>query len=279
MPEGLVADGRSGLVAVGLREPARLALVNARSGRVVRLVPLPAAPRHLQLQAPGGPVLVPAEDADALVRVALPGGRRTVTWVGDFPHDAVALGERVFVGDEFADTVTVVEGRRALTALRTPARPGGLAVAGDRVAAVAVRQREIELYDGRRLRSLGRLNAGVGPTHLVADRRGLLYVVDTQGDAILMFRSRPRLALICRVNLPGVPYGVAIDPRRARLWVTLTARNELVEFQLKAGEDPRQIATYPTVRQPNTVTVDPASGRVFVAGRTDGKLQLLDPHR
>jgi len=34
---------------------------------------------------------------------------------------------------------------------------------------------------------------------------------------------------------------------------------------------------FATVRQPNTVAVDPATGRVFVASRTDGTLQLLDP--
>ena len=39
----------------------------------------------------------------------------------------------------------------------------------------------------------------------------------------------------------------------------------------------REHARYPTVRQPNTVTVDPASGRVFVTGGKDGTLQNLDP--
>ena len=40
---------------------------------------------------------------------------------------------------------------------------------------------------------------------------------------------------------------------------------------------PRELARYPTVRQPNTVAVDPASGRVFVTGSRDGTLQILDP--
>jgi DNA-binding beta-propeller fold protein YncE len=33
----------------------------------------------------------------------------------------------------------------------------------------------------------------------------------------------------------------------------------------------------PTVGQPNTVAVDSATGRVFVAGRADGSLQIIDP--
>jgi DNA-binding beta-propeller fold protein YncE len=40
---------------------------------------------------------------------------------------------------------------------------------------------------------------------------------------------------------------------------------------------PRKVADYPTVRQPNSVAVNPASGRVFVVGRTEEVLQLLDP--
>jgi DNA-binding beta-propeller fold protein YncE len=37
------------------------------------------------------------------------------------------------------------------------------------------------------------------------------------------------------------------------------------------------VGTLPTVRQPNTVAVDSATGRIFVAGRTDGTVQLIDP--
>src|SRR5918997_6082580 len=69
-PEGIVADPVTGLVAVGLREPDRLALVDGETARVMRRVGLPGAPRHLGLAAPGGPVLVPAEPADRLVEVA-----------------------------------------------------------------------------------------------------------------------------------------------------------------------------------------------------------------
>ena len=78
------------------------------------------------------------------------------------------------------------------------------------------------------------------------------------------------------VPAPGAPYGIALDLARGRLWVTLTARNQLVEYAV--GEGPtRRIATYPTVRQPNSVAVDPRSGVVYVAGRRDGRLQRIVP--
>ncbi|MBJ7472513.1 MAG: hypothetical protein JHD16_14500, partial [Solirubrobacteraceae bacterium] len=76
-----------------------------------------------------------------------------------------------------------------------------------------------------------------------------------------------------RVYVAGAPYGVATDETRKRLWVTLTARNELVEFGLHGR--PHILQRIPTVRQPNSVAVDPESGDVLVAGRTEGQLQLL----
>jgi DNA-binding beta-propeller fold protein YncE len=113
----------------------------------------------------------------------------------------------------------------------------------------------------------------VGPTHVVAGSQGRVYVVDTIGDGLLVFETRPELRLTRRLALRGAPYGIAVDPVRARLWVTLTATNQIVE--LAAGARPHVLATFPAVRQPDTIAVDPATGRVHVTGRADGVLQIL----
>jgi DNA-binding beta-propeller fold protein YncE len=276
-PEGVAADPRTGLVAVALTDPDELALVDHEDGRVVRRVPLPGAPRHIRLAKPGGPVIVPAESGDRLAEVALPGGRAVVTKVGDGPHDADASQGRVFVADEFGSTLTIVEDGRRVQQVATPLQPGGLAaVPQGPVALVAVRERVLALYDRDGTR-IAQAPAGVGPTHVEAGAGGRVYVADTDGDAILLFRTRPKLELVRRVALPGAPYGMTIDRTRGRLWVTLTARNEVV--WLPANGAPRPVDRYPTVRQPNSVAVHEPSGRVFVASRADGTLQLLDPSR
>jgi DNA-binding beta-propeller fold protein YncE len=277
-PEGVVADPVTGLVAVGLRDPAELALVDGDSGRVRSRVPLPGAPRHLGLAGPGGPVLVPTEPADALSRVALPGGTVDSAAVGAFPHDAAAAGGRIFAADERGSTVSVVEGDD-VRRIRVAAQPGGVAAVerGRAVAVVSVRERVLEVYDSDTLERIGRAPAGAGPTHVVAGEGGLAYVVDTAGDGLLVFDTRGELRILRRYPLLGAPYGVAADLRNGRLWVTLTARNELVELATSAR--PHRLATYPTVRQPNTVAVDSATGRVYVTGKVDGVLQLLDPRR
>jgi len=132
------------------------------------------------------------------------------------------------------------------------------------VAVVRGRRRVLE-YRGERA------NAGAGPTHVVAGA-SRLYVVDTTGDALLVFRWEPELVLDRRVALPGAPYAIAVDRERGRLWVTLTATNEVVE--LAAGTRPRVLRTLPSVRQPNRVAVDSGSRRLVVRGADAA--QLLD---
>jgi DNA-binding beta-propeller fold protein YncE len=270
-PEGLAFDPRTGLLAVALTRPDRLALVDGRSGRTVRRVALPGAARHLALARPGGPVLVPAEDVDRLVTVSLPDGRVRATRVGRQPHAAVASGGRIFVGNEKGRSVSVLEDGREVRRLDAPVGPGGVAATrGGVVAVVGVHERAIEVFEESTLSPQGRIPVGIGPTHVVA-RGERFFVVDTRGNGLVEVLLDP-LRIHRRTHLEGAPYGVAFDPRRRRFWVTLTASNRVAEVT-----DRRLLRTFPTVRQPNSVAVDPRSGRVFVASRKDGVLQLFDP--
>ncbi len=277
-PEGIVADAVTGLVAVATREPARLVIVDGATGAVRHRVALPGAARHLALAGPGGPVLVPAEPVNRLLEVAPAAGavRRSVR-VGAFPHDVAALGAIVVVGDERGNTLTAVRSGRAVATRRVATQPGGLAAldGGRRVAVVSVRERRLELFDAPGLRRVGRAPAGVGPTHVACLDRGPCYVVDTAGGALLVFGVGSGLEPTRRVYLPGAPYGIALDRVRRRLYVTLTARNELVE--LPAHGRPHVLRRWPTVRQPDSVAVDERTGTVFVTGRADGVLERVTP--
>jgi DNA-binding beta-propeller fold protein YncE len=178
------------------------------------------------------------------------------------------------VGDELQNRVTVISAGHPVRALPAPVQPGGVAATSDgrSVGVIGVRERALRLYDARRLRSLGSADVGVGPTHVAALRRRF-FVVDTRGNALIEVQIRGRdLAVHRRTQLEGAPYGIAFDRRRGRFWVTLTARNQVAELT-----DRHIVRTFPTVRQPNSVAVDERTGRVFVASRSDGTLQLLDP--
>lgn len=273
--EGMVFDPVTGLLAVAVRDPDRLLLVD-RDGATVREVPLPGHARHLQLAAPGGPVLVPAEDSNSLVEVALPGGETTQTPVGSYPHDAAQVaGGQVLVGDEKGGTLSVVDDGQVTATLTSQTQPGGVAVVGDTAGVVDVGAFTLTSYDVPAAALVDVVDAGDGPTHLVADTQGRFLVADTRGDAVLTFTADP-LRQVGRLPLPGTPYGLAYDPSAQRLWVTLTATNEVVALST-AGATLSEVARFPAVRQPNTVAVDPTSGRVFVGSRATGELQLIDP--
>ncbi len=274
-PEGMVFDRAAGLLAVVVREPDRLEFVDPATLAVVRGVPLPAPARHLALAPSGAAVLVPAEAANEVLEVAPRRGVLASVPVGEHPHDAASAAGSVFVSDERADAVSVLRGGREVATLAAPAQPGGITAVGGRyIALVAVAERVLEVYDARTREALGRAPAGTGPTHVVG-LGDAAYVADTEAGLVREFRIGRRPRQVATAAAPGAPYGIDVDPRRRRLWVTLTARNRLAGYAL-GGRRPRRFAAYPTVRQPNSVAVDPRSGDVFVAGR-GGRLERIAP--
>ena len=155
-PEGIAADPVTGLVAVALRGPDRIALVQAgddagRGMALTRVVDVPGAARHLELARPGGPVLVPGEDTDRLLQLGLPDGTVVAdARVGRQPHDAAASGDRLFVADELGGNVGVVDAAGRLTAtLPGPVQPGGVAVVAGVVTAVDVRGARLYTWTSR----------------------------------------------------------------------------------------------------------------------------------
>jgi DNA-binding beta-propeller fold protein YncE len=274
-PEGIVADPVSGSVAVAIREPPAVVILDHQGAEIGR-VPLSGPPRHLDL-APGGVVLAPSESSDQLIAVHLPTAAiQSTTAVGRQPHDVAFAAGRTFAGDELGDTVSVIEGERVVTTIPVPAQPGGVASNGRTVAVVGVRARQMLAIDAASLAPLATVPSGVGPTHVVAGPDGRYYVADTQGDQVLVFDDQPSLHQVADTPAVGAPYGIAVDADRRRLWVTLTAANKLVSYDI-SGPEPRQVATFATVRQPNSVTVDPSTGLVFVTGTAENQLQIVDP--
>lgn len=274
--EGMAFDDRTGLLAVAVRNPDRLLLVDGATGRTVRSVRLPGDARHVQLAGPGGPVLVPAESADMLVEVTLPDGAASEIPVGRSPHDAAEVaGGQILVTDELGGALSLVSHGRVIHTFRSQTQPGGVTAVGNLAGVVDVRDFTVSTYDVRRQQQTGVLSAGDGPTHLVTDARGRLIVADTRGNAMIVYTVTP-LRRAATMPLAGAPYGLAYDRRRQLLWVTLTADNQVVALST-AGATLREVARLPTIRQPNTVAVDPGSGRVFVSSPATGQLELIDP--
>ena len=275
-PEGIVVDAQTRTVAVATRKPNELVLLDADTGEVRARTPLPGVVRHLQLARPGGPVLVPVESANALVRVDLPGGRAEQQIVtGTIPHDASETPSGVvFVANELGGTTTVLRGDEILKVFTDSVQPAGLAPVGELMGMLDVRKNDLTVYDASRLSIVGSTPAGQGPTHLVADRHGRLIAADTRGDAIRVFDTSP--AQLAEVAQPGGPYGITYDATRDRLWVASSGTNEVVGYDMTEAT-PREIARIPTVQNPYTVAVDSQTGRLFIAGVSAGVVQIVEP--
>ena len=157
-PEGVAVDPGSGLAALATADG--VTLVDAASGAVRRRVPLPAPARHLSLAGPGGPFLVPLEDADQLAEVT-PQGRVRLTRAGGHPHDATAAGDEIYVGDEFGGTLSVLRDGALRRQITVDVQPGGVAAVGDYVAVVSVRAYTLELIRRVGPRPAGRAERGL----------------------------------------------------------------------------------------------------------------------
>jgi hypothetical protein len=280
LADAVVADPNAHAFAVAVHDPSRLVLVRARTGRIQERVAIPSGRIRPGAPPPAPAVfLVPAETGRRALAIQ-PAAR---TPAAQRPEGAAVVLGRTFVADARAGTVAVLDRGRPTATVPAATQPGGL-VAADfdrRLAVVAVRERTLSLYDPRTLRRIAQLPAGAGPTNVVAggDR---LYVADTRGDAILVFATdagRRPLTRVARLGLPrgSAPYGLALDPVRGRLWVTLTARNQVVALPIDGRSTP--LVALPTVQQPDAVAVESALGTVAVAGRAAGVLQLVGRRR
>ncbi len=148
--EGMIFHPLSDSVAVAVREPYRLAFVDPEELFITRQYPIPNPARHLGLSPDGRRVVVPAESANEVFEI--PNGPGPVIRVatGEHPHDAVSADGKVFVADEFGDTVSVLEGNRVTQTLPAPEQPGGIAAVGNRyVAVVTVAERVMRVYDAK----------------------------------------------------------------------------------------------------------------------------------
>lgn len=276
-PEGIVADAQTRTVAVATRNPDELVLLDADSGTVRGRVRLPGAVRHLQLSALGGPVLVPVETANALLRVTLPNGVATAPVVtGTAAHDATAASDGdVFVANELGGTVAVLRGDNVVKVFTDTVQPAGTASVGNTVGTIDARQNKLIVYDVDNLTIVGSAPAGAGPTHLVADRHGRLIAADTRGDTVRLFEPVPAPREVASVAQLGGPYGIAYDGARDRLWVASSGTNEVLGYDLGAP-NPTVVQRFPTIQNPYSIAADTTTGKLFVAGVTSGMVQVID---
>lgn len=260
-------------LAVAVADPASVLLYDLDDLRArPTTVPLPAAAE--ELTPAGDEVVASLPGARSLARISVPSGEVHTTTVRGRPSGAAVRGERTLVAVRDRKAVEVLDGdtvNKTITGELYSA--DDVLVAGEatvvldklRTAVFSVDVEEGTIREG--------LRAGEGATNAVTDSYGRVLVADTRGNGLLAFGTDP-LLLRQRYPVPGGIYGIAYDERRGIAWVTLTGRNQVVGYDVRGGE-PTEKFRLPTVRQPNSVTVDQRTSRVIIGSAAGEGIQVI----
>ncbi|MPZ65431.1 MAG: hypothetical protein GEU83_07880 [Pseudonocardiaceae bacterium] len=273
----LIVDPETGILVMTVSGPERLMLFDTGDlRRPPREIALPGPASDLTLARPGGPLLVAVPRPGALLRIDLPDGTVNRTDLDGEVRSAAVAGDRTVVA--LGDRVAVLDASPRIVATV----PGFVAAArvvpmGTSVLVLDRAQTSLTVVDPVAADKGLALRAGEGATSAVGDRFGRALVLDTRGGELLAFGGQP-LILRQRYPVPGAPYGLTYDPQRDLAWVTLTARNRVVGYDVAGGE-PVERYRFATVRQPDSVAVDPRSGRVVVGSSSGAGAQVIDPGR
>ncbi|MGH3978357.1 MAG: YncE family protein [Pseudonocardiaceae bacterium] len=266
----LAVDPYSRTLAVGVRDPDRLLLLGLDDFAAVREISLTGT--AAELTPSDGVLLASLPDPRSLVEFGLPDGTLREEIGLDGPvRDATVVADRTVVA--LGDRLAVLDGGvRTIPGFADAAQ---LVAVGNRVAVLDRAQTSLAVVEPATGREGPALRAGNGATSAVGDRFGRILVVDTRQGELLAFSGDP-LLLRQRFPVPGAPYGLAYDARHDLAWVTLTARNEVVGFDMAGGE-PVERHRFPTVQQPDSVAVDSRTGRVVVGSSSGAGVQVIDP--
>lgn len=266
---------RSRTLAAAVTEPPSLLLYSLDDPAAApRSVPLPGPASAIDPIDGGLAVAVPT--AGIIAKVSLPDGVVTPLKVDGTPSGTTVADGRTLVAAGNRKAVDVVDGDRVSRSITGQLYSADQVFAAGNRPVVLDRLRtavfDVDLAEGK----IGEgLRAGDGATNGVADDHGRLLVTDTRGGSLLAFSTDP-LLLRQRYPAPGGPFGIAYDPARDLAWVTMTERNEVVGYEMTGGE-PVERHRMPTVRQPDSVAVDPRTSNVLVGSAVGEGIQVIAP--
>lgn len=274
-PWGIAYDRATGRVLAALRGPPRLAAYEPRTEQMT-IAKAPGAARMIDLVAPGGPLLYPAETTDTLARIAPSSlAALDMTRAGRAPHQAVMVGKTAFVTNEFGHAVRVLRDGRTVRLFGQPVQPGGITATSGRVAAVDVATNTLFVYDVASLKLVAALPAGQGPSHVVPIGGGRVAVSDVRGNAVLTYDLTGAPRPLGRVSVPGRAFWIEANPATDTIYTALSNKNLIVSLRVRDDGSMKRIAAVPTVRQPNSFELDATTGTIYVGGYTNSEIQII----
>lgn len=274
-PWGVAVAPAVGAVYLAARHQDRLVSVDLTT-HAVQTHRVPGSARMIDLAGPHGSLLLPAEDKATLYRLALPSLEvKEALRTRRQPHQAVQVGDRVFVTEEYGHAVRAFRGGKAIADLGEVVQPGGITAVGGRVAAVDVATNHLFVWDASTLRLLGVLPAGEGPSHVVPVGGSRVAVCDARGHAVLTYDLAGTPRTLGRAAVPGRAFWICADPTTGTVYTALADANLVAKLRVDGAGRPVLVATASTVQQPISMDLHAAGGMLAVGGYARSQLQLL----
>lgn len=270
----IAVDAAQHTAAVAVDNPPALLLYDLTSiNTPPRKLDLPG--RVDNLSTTGDTVLAPVRTANQLLRITLPTDTVDKITITGGPVDANTKGDQTLVALHDTKSVAVLTGDKTDRTITGLASADQALPVGDKAVVLdRLRTAVFDLDPTAGTVGAG-LRAGDGATNAVTDKYGRILVTDSRGGALLAYKPDTLIELQ-HYPVPGVPYGIAYDPTHDLAWVTLTATNQVVGYDIAGGE-PVERHRLATIRQPDSVAVDPTTGRVLVASADSGGVQVITP--
>ena len=270
----IAVDAAQHTAAVAVDNPPALLLYDLTSiDAAPKSVALPG--RVDNLSTTGDVILAPVRTANQLLRITLPAGTVDKITLTGGPVAANTKGDQTLVALHDTKSVAVMTGDKTDRTITGLASADQALPVGDKAVVLdRLRTAVFDLDPAAGTVGAG-LRAGDGATNAVTDNYGRVLVTDSRGGELIVYKPDTLIELQ-RYPVPGTPYGIAYDATRHLAWVTLTATNQVVAYDVAGGE-PVEKHRIATVRQPNSVAVDPNTGRVLVASADGGGVQVITP--
>jgi streptogramin lyase len=241
-----------------------------------RTIALPAVPGQVSV-ASAGSVFVPLPSKKQVLTVDVSSGKIVSTInVTATPSYAASYHGKTLIGLPDARSLAVYENDTLVKTITGSVSPYQVLIADDK--AIVLDRLRSALFDVDV--DAGTFGAGIragdGAVNAVSDNYGRALITDARSGYVFALSPGP---VLMRQSFPlnHTPYAIAYNAATHVAWVTETASNQVVALNMAAGQ-PTIIATYNTVQQPDSVIVDPTSGKAFVASATGGGIQVITPN-
>ncbi len=266
----VLTSGTAGAADPSMEQPATVTVIGGSSAP--RTVPLPGPATAL---AAGGNGSVVAATRGGFFTVDLAGETATRTAIDgaadvDFTAITRRADGRLVLGSADGSVYTLTPDNRVAAKDSAFARVDALVAQGNTAVVLDRAQTSVTALNDDGSPGLA-LRAGLGATTMAADSMGRVLVTDTRGGQLLVFGVDP---LIERQAYPvsGTPYGVTGSA--TLVWVASPEVNAVVGYDLATGI-PVEKVRYPTVRQPDALAFDDATGTLYVVSGSGDGVQVI----